>query len=72
MMETWQFRDGSWSLLKYLDLSDESAAAPRQLAASAVLQLAAAMFMKVEMRLSSWPYRLQVLLSENVPREDKE
>jgi hypothetical protein len=71
LMETWQLRDGSWSLLKYLGLSDESAAAPRQFAASAVLQLAAAMFMKAEMRLSSWPYRLQVLLSENVSREDK-
>ena len=51
-------------------LMDEACKAVRD--GQPVDQTAAAMCMKVEMRLSSWPCRLQVLLSENISRDDME
>ena len=71
LVSLWSLRS-NWQLLKHLgrdNICDESC---MDFARALVVRMSAGAFLTVEMRLANWPYRLWLLASPNVSREERE
>lgn len=71
LLEEWSLDRTEWRLLDWLGARRVAQGEAMTFARSTILQLASAYFVKAELRLSSWPYRLQHVISPNVTEADR-
>lgn len=64
-MDGWS-AEGRWALLRWFGVRDFLEIAPKRFARAVVLQVSAGLFRRTEQRFASWPYRLQLLISNQV------
>ena len=72
LLQRWSLDQGEWHLLHWLGARKAPQGRLMTVARGAVLQLAASYFIRLEMRFSSWPYRLQHLLSPRTAASQKQ
>ena len=66
LLSLWTLERGDWALLSWLGARVAPVKKVMVFARSTLVALAAAYFVRTEMRFSTWPYRLQHLLSPNL------
>ena len=55
LLSEWSLGQGEWALLQWLGATDADELASKKLARTTLIQLSSALFLKADMRFSSWP-----------------
>ena len=71
-LDTWRIEDGPWQIMRFFGGAEQMRGQDTMVfARTTVLQVAAAMWLRMEVRFSQWPYKLQWLISENTSAAEK-